>query len=214
MDYFVSDLHLNHAAILGFERYQFKDIKEHNETICKVLKENLRQNDTLYCLGDLGFLDDHMMNFIKELPCKKILIKGNHDKFSEKYYRVKMGFDEVYSHPIWHSKRLVLSHYPVPVSPGILNLHGHLHASTIDMKNYVNVNIHMLDYKLLSYKYVMDMIAKLEKDNNKFLEEWYAGHQQYSEEEQKRRTDLVFNEKGIAIAFSKKETSPVEEESK
>ena len=199
MEYYISDLHLGHRNVLDFERRNFKTIQEHDDFILNMLKQTLGKDDTLYCLGDIGFPSDEQVEIFKNLPCKKVLIMGNHDKKNATYYFTKMGFNEVYKHPVWLHKRIVLSHYPIPVEKSILNIHGHLHSSTIDMNNYMNANIHMTNYKLLSYKQAMDKVCTLETSNYRFLQEWYAGHQKYTDEEIAIRTDLIFNENGIAI---------------
>ena len=54
------------------------------------------------------------------------MIKGNHDNRSVNYYKNKFGFEEVYNHPVWFERRIVLSHIPIPVEDDIINIHGHL----------------------------------------------------------------------------------------
>lgn len=199
MDYFAADLHFNHKRILSFERYQFATILKHDEFIMSVLENTLTLTDKLYLLGDVGWPSDEIKERFKSLKCKKYLIKGNHDKNTVSYYKEDMGFDEVYDHPIWYSNRIVLSHYPVPVEDEVVNVHGHLHGSTLDFRNYINVNIHMLGYKLCKLSRINSIVSSLPKPNTKFLQEWFAGHQLFTEEEVKRRTDILFDEKGIAI---------------
>lgn len=145
MDYFISDLHLGHQRVLEFERSEFKTINEHDNFIINILKK-LKETDTLYILGDVGF----NINLLKEIKAKKILVKGNHDKFGiNKYNEV---FDQIYNYPIYYRNNILLSHYPHPVENHILNVHGHLHASKLNLNNYINANIVVRNYSLLTEK--------------------------------------------------------------
>lgn len=174
MIYFISDLHLNHSKVIQFERTQFSSIEKHNETIKNNLF-SLKENDELWVLGDLGF----SFEWIAELKCKKYLILGNHDKYTVSHY--KQYFDEVYNHPVWLSPRICLSHYPERVDKDVVNVHGHLHNSKLDLPNYINVNAAVIDYKPLSKKFVDALVMKIQKDKlkYKFGYEWWVEHQVY-----------------------------------
>ena len=196
MDYFISDTHFFHNRLLTFERRPFDNIKDHDETILCLL-EQLHETDTLYHLGDFAFsnLDNaHTAAFFKrwsKLKCRKILIKGNHDKRSNAYY--EKYFDEGYDKNYYYSRRIVLSHYPVPVTDGVLNVHGHLHGSIIDKPNYINANIHVQKYKLLTADDLDKKIGSLPVDNRRFLCEWFAPLQKFIEP---RHDNLPLKEDG------------------
>lgn len=171
MDYFFADSHFGHKNILSFERGdRFLDIQEHDNKIISLLEERLQKQDTLYHLGDFACYENEACERFSYLPCKKILIKGNHDKgkWIDKY------FDKVYDVPVFYTKRIVLSHIPIPVTDGTLNVHGHLHSAYLSLDNYLNVNIHMIDYALVSQKYLLKYLSRLPKDDNRFMKEWYA----------------------------------------
>lgn len=187
MEYFISDLHFNHSNILKFERQEFKTIEEHNEFIIASINRVVTKFDTLYLLGDLG--DD--LELIKRLNGKKILVMGNHDKQAKyKYHEV---FDEVYDTPIYLNKRVVLSHIPIPVTQGTLNVHGHLHGSKLNSGNYLNVSAMLINYKPISLKVLDIKVSNLVKDSHKFLEEWYAHMYMFVQ----NRTDVVFEPNGL-----------------
>ena len=84
MDKFISDPHLSHDNIIKFERTQFKTIKEHDDYIKNLITTNLHPNDTLYVLGDVGEMSRDNIQFWKNLKCKTILIRGNHDTQKQK----------------------------------------------------------------------------------------------------------------------------------
>ena len=118
---------------------------------------------------------------------------GNHDKRPRKEY---LGyFAEVYDYPLYISNRVVLSHYPIPVTEGTLNVHGHLHGSTLDSSNHFNISIHMVDYRPVHMNIINSMAGGLNKDNTRFLEEWYADQYLFTTD----RKDIVTDEYGKII---------------
>lgn len=170
MDYFCSDLHFGHIRTVLFERKQFKTIEEHDAYYYKKIKDTMTAFDTLYVLGDLG--EGVQKDFFRQIPGKKILIMGNHDKRSKSYY-LRLGFDEVYNHPIFYSRRIVLSHEPIPVTDDVLNVHGHLHSAIIDKDNYFNVNIFFID-KPIKINALEKKMMSLPKVSLVYGEEWFA----------------------------------------
>lgn len=201
MIYFISDFHFGHKKIIEFERWNFRDIQEHDEKIMNMLEECICDNDILYFLGDLGWPNDDIIKRFNNLKCKKFMIVGNHDTKTFEYYKTKLSFDEIYEYPIWLSDRIVISHHPIPVEEGVVNIHGHLHGSYLEFTNYVNVNVHMLDYKLCSQKQINGLLARLPKPSTKFLKEWFTGHQIYTDEQMERKSDVIFDKDGRAIGF-------------
>lgn len=196
MDYFISDTHFAHANLLLFEQRPFETIAEHDDFILTLLEKKLREGDILYHLGDFIFSDackDESLKRWKALPCRKVLIKGNHDKKKMSYY--SEYFDEVYDTPIYYKRRVVLSHYPVPVTDGTLNIHGHLHGSILDGDNYLNANIHVNKYKLITGDEIDKRIGALPVDNRRFLCEWFAHKQKFIEP---RHDDLPVTPEGFA----------------
>lgn len=187
MEYFISDLHFDHKNILKFERVEFKTIEDHNEFIVASINSVVTKLDTLYILGDIG--DD--LGLIKRINGRKILIMGNHDRKSKDLY--KEYFDEVYNHPLYINRRVILSHIPVPVTSGTLNVHGHLHGSYLDSNNHFNVSAMLINYRPVSSKVIDIKMSKLEKESVKFLEEWYAHMYVFMQ----NRTDVVYDENGL-----------------
>ena len=174
MNYFTSDLHLGHNRILDFERGdKFKTIVEHDDFVMSVLEKRVKKDDVLYNLGDFAFknVSDEILERYRKLPCKKVIILGNHDTYN-KIEKMQI-FDEIHRTPIFLTKRILLSHEPEMCSPYVLNIHGHLHLSYLDSENHLNVNIYMQNYNLISQKYVDKKLGHLEEYNNCFGAEWY-----------------------------------------
>ena len=177
MDFFISDTHFNHKRILEFERYNFKTIEEHNDSILKLIESTVSKNDTLYHLGDVGYYSQDVGERLSKLPCHKIIIMGNHDNNPSSKLLLNC-FDEVYKYPIFYMKRVLLSHEPLPVTNGTLNIHGHIHNGKLSFINYINCNIHNLQYKkLLTSKIIKKELMKLPKDNWKYTFEWYKDNE-------------------------------------
>lgn len=188
MDYFISDTHMGHTNILTFERIRFKTIEEHDNFIWDMLKK-LTDKDRLFHLGDVGILDENTISKWKSLKCKTILIRGNHDTQANK---LREAFDEVHNEPIFYHKRILLSHEPLPVTNGTLNVHGHLHGSKLNKSNYLNISFAVGGYKLFTEKELRIYLTILPKDNFKFLHEWYAKDYYFLIPNK----DVVFNDDG------------------
>lgn len=170
MKKFISDTHLGHKRIIEFERTRFKTIEEHDEFIKRLIIENVRKDDELYILGDVGLLDENNISFWNSLKCKTICIRGNHDNQKGKLLR---AFNVVSDVPLFLSNRILLSHKPFPVTEETLNVHGHLHNYKMSKRNYMNINIHQIGYRLVTEKELYREIMNIPKISHKFKEEWY-----------------------------------------
>lgn len=186
MDKFTADPHLSHKNIIDFERTQFKTIDNHDTFIKDLIQSNVKPNDTLYVLGDVGEMSDKNINFWKSLPCKTILIRGNHDTQKGKLLR---AFDVVSDVPIFYKKRILLSHEPLPVTNETLNVHGHLHDSHISMNNYINLSIHVANYKIWTEKDLEKRLAIQPKISQHFMFEWYAKNYEFHN----KKDDVAFD---------------------
>lgn len=186
--FIISDTHFGHEFVMRKERYsKFDSIEEHDNFIIEAVNKIVSPDSLLFHLGDIGNLET-----AAKLNGRKILIKGNHDNDSnQKYLEV---FDEVWSHPIFINKRILLSHIPQMVSPHVLNIHGHLHGSYLDSKNHMNASIHMINYNPIQIKEAISYIDKnLPREQIAFLAEWFAAEQVFTN---KNRQDLVLDENG------------------
>ena len=135
MIWFTSDLHFGHEAAIRMCGRPFKNADEMNKTIIDNINAVVKQDDTLYILGDICHRisiekGDELINQIK---CKnKILIKGNHDKnWNRSLFTEIRDFKEIsYSQGDKHYS-ISLMHYPMLEWPksfhGSIHLHGHCH---------------------------------------------------------------------------------------
>lgn len=190
-DWFIGCTHFGDVAPLLRERYgDFETIYEHDEIIIENINKFVKPNDNLWILGDLGNLD-----VVRELNgLRKYLVKGNHDHYNNSdYYEY---FDAVYSHPVYLSDKLVVSHEPIIKDDSVLNIHAHLHGAILKGQlegKYLNVGAKMVGYRPVSLSEIEEISNKLPDKNWLFLYEPYAENYVFTELE---RDDIVMSKEG------------------
>lgn len=139
--YFISDLHLGHANSINWARQwrEGETIEEHDQILIDKINSVVTKRDTLYVLGDVSWRENKLW-MMSQIPCKKILIRGNHDDRHINEYLAY--FEEVYG--IKKYKGFWLTHAPVHPHElrGAKNIHGHTHNKSItltdvDQSHYV-----------------------------------------------------------------------------
>jgi len=172
MDYVISDMHFDDDFLMKAQGEDFPNVADKNALIIANWNKKINDNNTkVYILGDIGFNRDMLKEIIPKLRGYKILLMGNHDSFSKSFYQEL--FDEVYDTPIYYSKRIVLSHHPIPVEPGVINLHGHTHLIDLAGGQHFNVCVERIDYAPRPMKYYEIKLGRIDKPNRIFLQEWY-----------------------------------------
>jgi len=139
--WFTADLHFGHKNILGFEPHHrpFATVEEMNEAIIDRWNGVVKQNDTVYVLGDVVFGKKNL-SLLARLKGLKHLVLGNHDMYDANEYL--KYFKRLFGITYW--KQCILTHAPVHSynqkdhieryglsSPFMLNVHGHLHGGRI-----------------------------------------------------------------------------------
>ena len=129
--YFIADTHFGDDAIRRYEDRPFPTAERMDEALIRGWNAAVREEDTVYVLGDLGAAGREA-ELLSRLKGTKYLVKGNHDTASNEYYR-RAGFREVYDCPIILDDFWILSHEPLYVSRNMpyANLFGHIHGSPI-----------------------------------------------------------------------------------
>ena len=201
-----SDLHLNHKRVPLFSSTSLeqnglsyiKSVDDWNEMIISRINQLVREQDTLWILGDVGFgSTENLKQLISRINGHKILVMGNHDKFSlTTAYR--LGFEQVYDGPTFlpgSRGMILLSHAPAfeaYASPYIAcNLHGHIHEGALTLPRFFNMNIAMNEY----YPVNIDKFLKYTANsrNEAFLQEWYIS---WEKTINTSRTDVVLKPNG------------------
>ena len=109
--------------------------------------------DTVFHLGDLALgKKEDTQALVPLLNGKMYLMRGNHDRRSIAFYQA-LGITLVkdpYRMETASGMQLVFSHRPiVPLPPGMLNLHGHIHNNPAPElgPRHVNISIEVRLYR-------------------------------------------------------------------
>lgn len=146
MNYYISDLHLNHKNVTkegkDFDNRGFNTLKGMHDHIERQWNNKVNNKDTVYILGDMVWiLDEEILSMVARLKGHKVLIQGNHDKGALKDHRFATLFDEIIPYKeivdnIGNEHyHLVLSHAPIMMWNGQhkkdwIHLYGHVHNSS------------------------------------------------------------------------------------
>lgn len=138
--WFIADLHFNHAKIIEHSHRPFADVLLMNTCMINNWNSVVRPEDTVYVLGDIGFLKSTALKgLVSILAGRKHLIRGNHDKaFSDSllltvfesvssYKEISVAADGL------EKQKVVMCHYPFArwnrSHYGSWCLHGHSHGT-------------------------------------------------------------------------------------
>lgn len=177
MDWFSSDWHLGHKNIVkAVSKYSsgnlrdFASLEEHDRTIIDNVNRHVKENDTLYFLGDFSFGGlGNLPNHRRAIRCNNVhFLIGNHDKDVEKnkiinpstMLRMRHLFSSVqhYLKLRIGGQKVIMSHYPMRAwdscQYGSIMLHGHTHGSldTYSRKDYGLVTGDMRHLEYVAYK--------------------------------------------------------------
>jgi calcineurin-like phosphoesterase family protein len=106
--------------------------------------ECVTERDLVYVLGDIG--RGAKMRSVSLLAGRKRLIAGNGDNVAE---IAGLGLFESIAVAKW-LPGILLTHIPVHPSQlgrGVVNVHGHLHARTVDDPRYLCVSVEQIDFR-------------------------------------------------------------------
>lgn len=139
--WFTSDLHFWHKNICKYCNRPYETIEEMNQGIIDNWNSVVKEDDTVFVLGDLGFCGiEKLRPLMSQLKGKIILIQGNHDSdyiMSTLYYeKIINNFDRLMSITIigdeeCPNQELTLCHFPMidwyNKEKGSWMIHGHQH---------------------------------------------------------------------------------------
>lgn len=139
MNYYISDLHLFHAASIRFDNRPFESLEEMHDVILQNWNAKVTNGDTVYILGDVSMRgkSEDLIALVARLKGRKVLVLGNHDDVSDLRYRQLFSeiceYKEIYDSFGGKSVPLVLCHYPIfswnGMGKGTILLYGHTHCS-------------------------------------------------------------------------------------
>lgn len=135
--FYIADTHFGHTNILRLCNRGFVDVEEMNKTMILNWNARVTNNDIVYIIGDFAFKfsEEKIVNLLRILNGKKVLIVGNHDykNLNSKDFRncfieitpMKTIYDETVN------EKVILCHYPIVEWEGYFRgsylVYGHIH---------------------------------------------------------------------------------------
>lgn len=119
--------------------------KNFSHKTCLYWEKAIKTEDMVIHLGDVYWSDKALWSKrFMELPGRKILVAGNHDRDKSYHWFMKNGFDFTCHTFTWrmYGYSLVFSHKPLEIFPEDINIHGHLH--TEEHRDFPTTEKHLL----------------------------------------------------------------------
>ena len=153
-NYFIADMHFSHEKIIKMCNRPFDSVEEMEEKLISNWNNKVSEDDTVYILGDFSFKasKEKCIEILKQLKGKKILIKGNHDKYIGQR-DFDNCFEKIYDYlQISNDKQqIILSHYPIIDYAGMYYgakmIYGHIHNKYVPHKNMYCVSVECVNYE-------------------------------------------------------------------
>lgn len=168
-----SDTHFGHGVLISGEmKRPFNTTAEMDRKLIKNINDSVAAEDILFILGDFTMVSPERRSYVegilRKLNGKKILILGNHDRFTAMQY-VDMGFYQVCTHyeTEFDGIKVWMCHDPawanlVPKTDIVLC--GHVHKLFKQIDNVVNVGVDVWNYKPVSFNLVCTYALNAIKD--------------------------------------------------
>jgi calcineurin-like phosphoesterase family protein len=145
----IADTHFFHANI-----GQYCDRPEGwQDLILENWNRFIQPGDIVFHLGDLALgKKEDAEALVSFLNGNLYLMRGNHDRRGKAFYE-KLGITLVpdpFRMDYLKKLCLVFSHRPiVPLEPGVLNLHGHIHNKPAPIlgRRHINMSIEVCEYR-------------------------------------------------------------------
>lgn len=176
--FFTADTHWGHTKSLTFltpsgDRLRpFDSVEEMDELMISNWNQVVNKKDTVYHLGDVA-IPRASLKVLDRLNGRKILIRGNHDRYALKDYA--QYFEDIrganYHQPgSTFLGGLIMTH--IPVHPDNLqghyrgNVHGHLHCHQVmedgePDRRYFNACVERNNFTPVAFDTVVDYFKQL-----------------------------------------------------
>lgn len=170
--FFSADTHFGSQRILELSRRPFKDINEMDKEIIRLWNETVKNEDTVYHLGDFGNYD-----IIKHLNGNIVLILGNYERKDIENGIItieklkEMGFTDVVNElRIPELDGIFAVHEPERCKKDEFNLFAHIHGRQLCKRYGLDVGTDGHHFRPVSKEDVLFYKTAIEKfyDNNVF----------------------------------------------
>lgn len=171
--------HLNKQArgIIEYCKRPFKNIEQNSKVIITKHNDTVKEDDTVYHLGDFCMRGASHMSYYEGLmrkykPVKyRHLILGNHDEMDPFKYH-KIGFTSVHT-VLWldFGLKFMLAHDPAFYQPAIYDKYimicGHIHNlfKILPDRNIINVGVDVWDFTPVSLEQILTTLKLPQKEN-------------------------------------------------
>ena len=148
----IADTHFFHENIIKYCDRPFSSVEDMNNTLVRNWNEVVSNEDIVLHLGDVSLgKKEETAKIIRKLKGRKILIRGNHDRWGDQVYR-NMGFEYVSKFPILYDGFYLLSHAPLEILSDKLpymSCYGHVHNDSryVDTENTKCFSVERTNYK-------------------------------------------------------------------
>ena len=165
--WFIADTHFGHRNIIKYCNRPFSSIEEHDEILMQNWNNTVKGGDTIYHLGDFGFINSDRI--IGRLHGNINLIKGNHDnEFVTKHKRFNLVKDV---HSIKkYGYHFFLSHYAhrtwSKIRHGGIHLYGHSHGNLPDFGRSTDVGVDVWNYIPVSIDQIIEKMKDIDPIEN------------------------------------------------
>lgn len=177
MNYFTSDTHFGHEAVIGFCSRPWTNVKDMERGLIENINAVVKPTDVLYLLGDFAFTSGtYLASIPPRILCPVVLIRGNHDHRVKREKEDTYGFADVYDELDISigNHTVTLSHYPFrgdhtpedryldrrPQDWGQWLLHGHVHRlwKVKREERMINVGCDVWGYSPISELDVLNIV--------------------------------------------------------
>jgi calcineurin-like phosphoesterase family protein len=163
--WFTGDFHLGHERIIEHCNRPFKSEVEMSQYVLDLILSNVRKQDVLYILGDVGWKNWSILETVLAVcPTETFVLFGSHDKRwrnrIEKMVKWAGDFKEIQI----DGQKISLFHYAMRVWPsshwGAWQLYAHSHGKLPPLGLQHDVGLDNNNYQLVSF----DLLREIMKD--------------------------------------------------
>jgi calcineurin-like phosphoesterase family protein/2'-5' RNA ligase len=177
--YFIGDTHFDHKKIIAYCHRPFRNVREMNEAMARNWNRTVRENDTVYFLGDWSFSRGARpaAYWKQQVKGTVVSIRGSHDRCQSGIQF--QDFEELhvggYDFLLIHNPNPNDKHQTQEQKQKLRNWHGwviHGHVHNSEMDNYpfingerktINVSVELINYRPVS----LDCLLSLDLDSMK-----------------------------------------------
>ena len=162
----IGDNHFFHNNIIKYENRPFNSVDEMNESMIAQWNSEVSKKSKIIVCGDWIFGSKaNIEAIVPRLNGYKILIIGNHDNYTPRYYN-SIGVEEASNYPILVNDFLLFSHEPQYINEAMpyINVFAHVHSNPM-YKDFspksACVSAERLGYRPIRLRKIIDEVNRL-----------------------------------------------------